>query len=85
MMVVRLLVEAEREVKSNFKSALWRLETVAILMAKYVNREEEKMLFINTIFWINEIMLEAGEGRHKVEEVLALIDGHKYDNQYEYL
>lgn len=40
------------------------------------------MLFLNVVFWMNEIMIEAGEGRGKVDEILTLIDSYKYDNQY---
>ena len=40
---------------------------IAIILLKYVSREEEKMLNLNVIFWINEILFEAVEGKAKIE------------------
>lgn len=89
--VVRLLAEAEREVRAEREGrappggAVERLQMVAVLLGKYVNCEEERMLQLNAIFWVNEIMIEAGTGRQEVEQVLAVIDGGKYDNQFSLL
>lgn len=37
-----------------------------MILMKYINRDEEKMLYLNSIFWINEIMIEAKEGKDKI-------------------
>ncbi len=58
---------------------------IAIILLKYVSQEEEKMLNLNVLFWINEILIEAVEGKDKIEQILSLIDSHKYDNQFEHL
>jgi hypothetical protein len=51
--VVRLFAEAEREVRVAPEAAVERLRMVAILLGKYVNVEEERMLHMNAIFWGN--------------------------------
>jgi hypothetical protein len=64
--VVRFLVEAERDVNKNFKCTLERLELVALILLKFINRDEEKMLYLNSLFWINEIMIVSEEGKGKI-------------------
>lgn len=83
VIVVRLLVEAERDMQVAAGAAVERLRMVAILLGKYINQEDERLLVLNAIFWINEIMIEApAEAKQDIEQVLALIDGGKYENQF---
>ena len=42
--------------KEKPERAIERLKMVVILFTKYVSKEDEKMLHINVIFWMNDIL-----------------------------
>jgi hypothetical protein len=50
------MTEAEKLMKEKPEKAIERLKMVVILFSKYVSREDEKMLHINVIFWMNEFL-----------------------------
>jgi hypothetical protein len=80
--VVRLLFEAERDVREKLGVAVEKMQMATIILLKYLNPEEEKMLWINTIVWINDIKEGAGEENSKIGELLGLIDEKQYHEQY---
>jgi hypothetical protein len=58
--VVRLLFEAERDIFTNTKKSIEKMKIATIILLKYIsNLDEEKMLWLNAVFWINELMIGA--------------------------
>ena len=57
--VVKFLSEVETLVKDCTPRAIEQLRRTTLILKKYIKAEEEKMLLINSLFWINEIMIEA--------------------------
>lgn len=53
-----------------------------IIFSKYINREEERMLHINALFWINEMLVNHNQMKAQIEEVLEFLDAKKYEDQY---
>ena len=51
--VVKLLFEAEEEIKEKPEAAVEKLKMIVIIFGKYINKEEERMLHINAVFWVN--------------------------------
>lgn len=58
--VVRLLFEAERDIFTETKRSIEKMKIATIILLKYIsNLDEEKMLWLNAVFWINELMIGA--------------------------
>lgn len=56
--VVKFLSEAEREIKEKPEVGLQKMKMVVIIFSKYLVREEERMLHLNSMMWINEILVD---------------------------
>lgn len=80
--VVKFLSETEREIKEKPEVGLQKLRMVAIIFNKYLSREEERMLHINSMMWINEILVDNQYLKNEIEEVLGFLDNVKYEDQY---
>lgn len=65
--VVHFMTEAEKLMKEKPEKAIERLKMVVILFSKYVSREDEKMLHINVIFWMNEFLTGYPEQAQQIE------------------
>ena len=64
--IVQFMTEAERLMKEKPEKAIERLKMVVILFSKYVNREDEKMLHINVVFWMNELLTDYPEQARQI-------------------
>ena len=51
--IVLLTVEADKCIKEKPEIAVERLKMVVILFSSYVKKDDERMLHINVIVWIN--------------------------------
>ena len=51
--IVLFMSEIEMIIKEKPEQAVERLKMVAVLFNGYVKKEDERMLHINVIFWIN--------------------------------
>ena len=81
--IVLLTFEGQKNIKDKPEIAIERLKMVAILFNGYVKKEEEKMLHINVIVWINELVDANPALKTQLEEILEFIDKDTYSTQYQ--
>jgi hypothetical protein len=74
--IVHLIIEAESQISQQPEESLKKLKLMAFLLFRFINLDEEKILFNNCIFWLAEIGIsfqDAGlkEGCEQIGNMIA--------------